>query len=386
MRRTYVMKKTIIGLIATFLTLAFVTAGGVTVNAETKVKVNEKNFPNEFLRDEINDWIDENGDGYLSQKEMNEVDELEIDMLKQGEKHEDGCSACGTKYSKEDWSVYCIFNCKGLKYFKNMKTLRIALYNDYYELGIKCRIKNLKEINSLKNLKNLSLSGDKVAEKLDLTKLKNLETLDIRFENLKTINVKGLKKLKDILLTENKLKKVNLKTNVNLEFMHLNSDKIKKLDLSKNVKLKQLELYADNLRSINVKGCSKLKELDVNGNFKKIDLSKNTSLKEILIKSFKLEKVIFPKKNKIKRVDLRETPIKNINLKRLNPKTLKYLNLANTEVKKIDISGLPKIKWIYVNDATKVTKAKGQKSKIDRYGEAFSDWYKNTYLEYIVTE
>jgi len=82
------MKKIRISLLATFLVIVFCAVSGTKVSADTKIKFNKKNFPNEFLRQVIYDEVDVNEDGYLSEKEINSTEELVIDMLKLGEKHE----------------------------------------------------------------------------------------------------------------------------------------------------------------------------------------------------------------------------------------------------------------------------------------------------------
>lgn len=389
------MKKIRISLLATLLVIVFCAVSGTMVSANTKIKFNKKNFPNEFLRQVIYDEVDVNEDGYLSKKEINTTEELEINMYRLGTNHEDGCIDCGTAYSKEDWSKYCIFNCKGLEYFKNLKKLEISVYTDYYNLGIKCRIKNLDKLNNLTKLEKLTLSGDKVTEKIDLSKLKKLKKLTVDFYNLEKINLKGLKKLKDLSIYKGKIKKIDvsenknlkdiyissknlknidLSTNKNLEEIMIQSDKLKKLDLSNNKKLTYVSTITPKLKNINLKGCKKIKKFSIEGIYKKIDLSTNTSLKKIWFYSSKLEKIILPKENKIKWIYADDTPIKNINVSRLNPDTLTILNIPCTNLKKVDISKLTSLKILRVPDSTEVIKAEGQKAKVVRCGETFSEY------------
>lgn len=389
------MKKMRISLLATFLVIVFCAVSGTIVSADTKIKFNKKNFPNEFLRQEIYNSVDVNEDGYLSKNEINTTEELEINMYRLGTNHEDGCIDCGTSYSKEEWAKYCIFDCKGLEYFKNLKELKISVYTDYYDLGIKCRIKNLDKLNKLTKLEKLTLTGDKVTEKLDLSKLKNLKKLDVGFYNLKKINVNGLKKLKDLSISQSKIKKIDVSENKNLKDIYINSknlknidlstnknleeimiwsDKLKKLDLSNNKKLTYVSTITPKLKNINLKGCKKIKQFSIEGIYKKIDLSTNTSLKKIWFYSSKLEKIILPKKNKIRWIYLDETPVKNINVSRLNPKTLTVLNLPCTNIEKLDISKLTGLKMLRVPDSTDVIKAEGQKAKVVRCGETYSEY------------
>lgn len=354
------MKKIVV--ILALLWILSASACSVQTDASEKIAINEKNFPNQFLREELSEFHDPNDDGFLSQKEIKEITWLDMNLQEIGEEHEEGCNACVQETDPEKWRKYDEFDCAGLKYLTNLKELSIRLYGDFWNLGIESKIENIEEINELKNLESLSVYFDETIETLDISGLKKLKTLSVNFEKLENIKITNCKKLKKV---------------------YVSSDELETVEFEKLPKLKVLSINAPKMEKINLKKFPKLKYFGFDGEeLKRVNLSKNTNIEELWINSLKLEKVVFPKENNIFRVVVRETPIAKLNLKRLNAETLRFLNIGNTEIMEVDVSRFTNMKRLQVNDDTVVTKADGQKTKVDRNGERFSDWYVNFYLVY----
>lgn len=201
-------------------------------------------------------------------------------------------------------------DCDGLQYFKNLKELTLTVGPGYDIDGNGLgsgKIINLNKILNLKKMEKLTISSDGANDKYEFKKFKNLK------------------------------------------FLKIKSTRAKKIILNKNVKLRKLKLI-------------------YNGKLNSLDIRKLKDLRNVDCFGCGIRKIKFPKKNRIKFACLTHNSIAKINMKWFNPKTLKRLRVVNKSMKKINVKGFKKLKYLSVYPKTKV---KGASKKLEvNYTEA----------------
>ena len=125
------------------LAAAVISVSVVTVTAlaaGTRVPINEKYFPDENFREYISENLDTDGNGYLSQKERDEVTRIDIFAME-------------------------IASLKGIGYFENLEILNCQV-NELVSLDMS-KNKMLRELYCNENeLTSLDVSKNKALKKL----------------------------------------------------------------------------------------------------------------------------------------------------------------------------------------------------------------------------
>jgi len=354
-----------------------------SVKAESKaaVKLDPEHFSQQLLS--WFTWRDTNEDGYLSDSELKKITEIyteadessEEDNLEEDEenqadktnvsdaevevnKDEDVVDLKGIQYCKYlkvfEASCLKIKNFKCLEKVTNLETIKLTSCElecnelDFSKMSklkeIECmffKVDNLKfgETNSVKKL-IIELTGNK---KLDLSKLKKLEYLALddigrselpsfkNNKNLEYIRLGGRKKAKSLdLRYNNKLntvetnvyvKKMQISKNNTIEELSI-SKGINKLDFSRLKKIKSIYLIEYN-RKVDVSKCKNLNSLNIKGNFKKLYLNQCTKLNTLII----------------------EAPLTDINLQKCSK--LKML-IVEAPLKKLDLQKCTKLKTLII--------------------------------------
>ncbi len=179
------MKKTLALILALLLALSAFGA----LAATKAVKIDKKNFPDANFRGYVAAMFDKDGDGTLSAAECKAVKKISLDP--------------------ED-DVFPVSSCA-----------------------------NLKGIEHFPNLNNISAICVGLT-KLDVTKNKNLKTLWVE---------------------DNKLKTLDLRKNTKLETLSCTRNKLTSLKLGKNKKLKEFNINGNKLTKVDVGGCTQLKKI-----------------------------------------------------------------------------------------------------------------------------
>lgn len=149
-------------------------------------------------------------------------------------------------------------------------------------LNIKYLGKSIKLKNNRK-LKKLTIIGIKSKKTLNLTKNSRLETLKIKDSKIATLNVKNAKSLKKIKFDNVKLGTLyagnNNMSNLSIGMWNDEDEYIEKLDLGNNPQLKKIDVACAELSSVNISGCKNLHKLNLPYNkLKTIDLTNNKNL------------------------------------------------------------------------------------------------------------
>ncbi|MDD8048296.1 MAG: hypothetical protein PHH04_01715 [Thomasclavelia sp.] len=182
------------------------------------------------------------------------------------------------------------------------------------------------DISRLKDLKEINMHLPYTLSTIDLSKNKNLESINVPTwfgDTKKTLDLSHNTKLKKVRIYDSDLGSINLSNCKELEKLSLTINKLTKIDINDCKNLKYVSFISNNLKNINVRKNKNLKvlELDDNKRIKTVDVSKN----------YKLE-----------HLGLTDTQVKELNISK-NSK-LDSLNLSGTKIKELDVSHNPLLK------------------------------------------
>lgn len=352
---------------------------GIPVMAATAgVEVNEKNFPDEALRDKAAAF-DENQDGSLSSEELEKVESIKIVKFLNPDDSEEW-----KYYEKSDFT----FDFKGIEHFTSLKELTVNLSggivrddgDDGDGKHYDSVISNFSKVYKLKNLTSFSFYSAKL-EKIDLSKLSRLEKADLDITGLNTLTINN-KNLKFIRLWNNtsKIKTLDFRKAPNLKTLYLDNlqsqnvlfrkknNKLKQLFVTSNGKtqikkmsitplkaLKKMTMTKVNMKSVDFSQNTKLDDIYVdNCAMKTLDLSKNKKLTWVACEGKKTKSVIIPKKNIISTFKWVNANLSKFSNSRLNPKSLTSVILFGNKIKTLDLKRYKKLDYVSVDRNVKV--------------------------------
>lgn len=199
------------------------------------VEINDTNFPDQVFRKYVEDNIDTEKDGKLSQAERDAVTEISI-----------------TNTNCTDLT--------GIAYFANLK---ILYCND-------------------NKLTGLDMSGNPALEQL------------LCYENkLESLNVTKNKNLSTLQCQHNRLNELNLKDNEKLTELNCSYNQLTTLDVSKNAKLRILECYNNSIAELNLGDITNLHWLlCATNNLTELDVSKNKYLEQLHCRHNNLRRLV----------------------------------------------------------------------------------------------
>ena len=231
------------------------------VNADTKIEISEKNFPDKYFRENLKDTnYDSDQDGYLSSEEIKEIRDYR-------------CAECGVK---DLTGIELLTNVECLVIYGNeLTTIDLSKNTKLSELWI--------ENNKLENLdlsKNTELDflhcGGNLFDSLDLSKNTKLKTLVIENSKLKTLDLSNNKDIETLAISNNNFEKLDLSANSKLKTLEIKNNNLTELDLSDFPALDELDCSKNAITSLNIEPCTKLRILKCNNNkLTNIDLSHN---------------------------------------------------------------------------------------------------------------
>ena len=209
------------------------------------IKIDENTFPDENFRAYILKNIDKDGDGYLSETEIEET----------------------TSITCRDRSISSL---KGIECFAALEYLY-------------CSENNLTQLDVSKNtaLEVLYCSENNLTQ-LDVSKNTALEALDCLKNNLTQLDVSKNTALEALYCFENNLTQLDVSKNTALAILYCSENNLTQLDVSKNIYLSCLICSENNLTQLDVSKNTALEDLDCSGNnLTQLDVSKNTELQEL---------------------------------------------------------------------------------------------------------
>ena len=278
----YFVRNLILGSAVAVLAFGAVVVCSGLVNADTKIPIDEKHFPDKAFRECVKSYYDTDGDGYLSSAERNDDDNFAL--------------------------------------FNNGK-----------------KIKDLTGIEYLTSLTQLGIQGADLTE-MDLSKNTNLEQLSCDDNKLTKLDLSKNTKLRELYCSNNPIESLDLSKNLQLERLYISKTKIKSLDLSKNYWLDNL--WAENLgltEQIDVSKNKRLSVLVISGNkLKSLDVSGMINLEFLICEKNELETLDVSGCEELKKLTCYNNKLKTLDISSCSK--LHQLRCHGNQIDKLDIS------------------------------------------------
>ena len=209
---------------------------------ENTVRINSTNFPDADFRQYVKDNFDWNGNGWLSDSEINAVTEIYLpheysESLERQVCDLDLNSIDGIEFFPNLTTLDCIGNI-------SLETIDISLNTKLTELW--CNDCGLGTLNVSSNL--------------------YLRSLFCNNNNLKTLDVSKNTLLADLDCDNNKIKTLNVANNVMLYYLSCGGNQLSTLDVSKNPGLEMLYAWGNQLTSLDISANTALTTLDCSNN------------------------------------------------------------------------------------------------------------------------
>ena len=284
---------------------AVITASTVNQKTETcKIIVNNilpldvNYFPSSYFRDYISSNYDNDKDGYLTQKECENVTQI---ILEEG---------------KSSYSL------KGIEYLSNLEELNcdgqglfdLDISKNTKLKKLSCALNFLNELDLSKNIALVDLNcGVNNIKELDVSNNSELKVLWCAGNQLTNIDISKNMKLQEFNCNGNQLTEIDICNNKELTWFNCSNNAITELDISKNPKISAL--YFDNTlineidisnHDIGILYCAntKLTELDLSNkniivldcsqnDIKELDLSSASSLMHLVCTGMKANTNVF---------------------------------------------------------------------------------------------
>lgn len=319
------------------------------------IAINEQNFPSEDFRTYINEEYDEDKDGVLSQKEIEEADFLTL--------------SAPTRLFADQTEEY-VLDLTGIQYLEALSIVRLSVYDRVEGMEQLFHLKNLKTLSlicteydfptdvksdSLKNLEIHICKESTVQQVLSALKgFPNLKKLDITSEtDMATLNLCDNPQLQTVICRVQGLKQLDVSKNTKLKKLDCSEGVITELDLSSNQQLKTLYCYEDYLESIDVSNLHYLTKIHLQG--KKIkQIILNEEVEDLSIAMTQLEILSLENCQKIKTLDCCDnSKLKQINhledAKQLKTFQAGYVFTKKTKLTTLDLQYNTKLKTLVLN-------------------------------------
>ena len=219
------------------------------------IEINESNFPDEFFRNFVKEHYDLNGNGFLSQKEINRVRIINMNDSSQWSfQNPMPCSSLdGLGFFTELEEFSSRFNQVLSMDFSQNKKLK--------SISINCN-PNLKQVNVSENAElTYFIVSQCDLDELDVRNNKELDRLEAGFNSLKKIDISQNSKLSFLSIDYNQLTFLDISGNPNLRVLDCSNNQIGSLDLSEKAELYQLECHKNALTELDLRSTPLLAEM-----------------------------------------------------------------------------------------------------------------------------
>ena len=247
--------------------LTAVSAGAFTAFADSgDVEINNTNFPDDVFRQYVSENCDRDGNGVLSQGEIEAVYNIDVP-----EKN--------------------IADLKGIEYFYALKSLdcsenqltHLDVSHNTALTDLSCYSNQLTHLDVSHNIYLIYLlCHDNQLKSLDVSKNTALTQLDCPINQLTSLNVSKNTALTELWCFNNQLTSLDVSKNTALKELWCDENSLTSLDVSKNTTLEKLYCWDNQLTSLDVSKNTGLTNLwCYNNNLTSLDLSTNTALTEV---------------------------------------------------------------------------------------------------------
>ncbi len=197
-------------------------------------EINAANFPDENFRNYINEQqFDKNGDGYLSDEEIADVKEINVN-------DKDISDMTGIELFTEITILRCSRN--------NLEVLDVSK-NTNLEV-FECSSNRLSSLDVSQNTKLSTFSCSiNMLSSLDVSRNTQLMTLNCSGNLISSLDVTGNTNLQQIDCEGNSIQTLDLSGNPNLDYLNCGLNNLTSLDLSNNTKIRTLN-YSGNVYEV----------------------------------------------------------------------------------------------------------------------------------------
>ncbi|MBR3058959.1 MAG: DUF4214 domain-containing protein [Clostridiales bacterium] len=297
------------------------------------VAIDEMNFPDDIFRDYIKSNYDTNGDGSLSESEIEEVTKFgSIDLLQ-------------------------IADLSGIEFFSDLR--EFGFYHldqlERLDLSKNTRLTNV-HVSECPSLTYLNVTGCIELDELnchDLPKLTNIDLstnteltrLILDRTGLVSLDVRKQHKLAFFSCNENKFTSLDVSNAEELQWFECDSNELVDIDLSKNPELMLLYCGNNRLTSLDVSSNLKLKGLYCFVNpLQYLDLSKNVELEILECSECELEKLDVNLNTKLKTLSCNRNNLACLDI--CNNAALEGLFCSNNSISELDVSKNSALKYL----------------------------------------
>ncbi|MCF0146753.1 MAG: hypothetical protein HUJ73_09245, partial [Eubacterium sp.] len=199
-------------------TVSFYENGNLIVRqgSGSGIAINDKNFPDDVFRSYIQYYYDTDDDGFLSDDEIREADEISLSGK--------GVSSLeGIKYFTSLEYLFCDNN--------TLSKLDVSACTELYDLD--CSGNGLTEldVSACMKLDDLDCSGNRLKE-LDVSSHPDFERLYCSENELISLNVSGCTKLYNLYCENNNLSSLNISGCTDLSHLYCDNNDLSELDIS----------------------------------------------------------------------------------------------------------------------------------------------------------
>ena len=316
----------ILALIMFFTNLPF---GMGVVHAETDIKIDNTNFPDQLFKEYVEKEFDTNIDGTLSKEECDAVKKIDVSFEKHGYNDNPIKSLVGIEHFQNLESLnFCNQGVRKIDLSKNLKLKTLdCTFNSLNNLDVSYNTELTELICERIGLYNLFLDRNEKLVKLDCTNNK-----------LSKLNLNKNTELIDLTCTSNYIESLNLGNNTKLTSIDCKQNAIKDLDLSKNKELTYLNCSQNKLSNLNLENNPLITKLSISRNdgFKELKLAKDNKLDTLYCTYMGLEKLDLSNCNNLKELNCESNNLKELDLS--NCLEITDVNCSYNSLTSLDLS------------------------------------------------
>ncbi|MBQ7216306.1 MAG: leucine-rich repeat domain-containing protein [Synergistaceae bacterium] len=280
------------------------------------------NFPDENFREYVSENFDVDGDGMLSESEIEAVTQITAGGYSRIDYARDLSS--GIIYHVYE-SRYHIKSLEGIEIFTNLQILDCS-FNELESL----------DVSSFQHLRYLNCANNQL-DSLDLSNNPELRILWCCRNPIASLDISGNPELQEVYCWDNELHELDTSNNENLTVLFCASNNLTALDLSRNQKLRSLSCGRNQIRALDLSNNPSLTELYCFRNrLGALDTSHNRELVRLSFTNNNLGTVRTGSNPKLKAFDCGENYLVSLDVR--SNTALEELYFYKTTVKDIDLS------------------------------------------------
>lgn len=267
--------------------------------AAADIEINDTVFPDPVFREYVGKQVDTDGNGFLSEEEINAVTNI-------------GTMGGTKKYS----------SLKGIEIFTNLGSLT-------------CNSQNLTS--------------------LDVSENKKLYFLECMGNQLTTLDVSQNTELTTLICAYNQLTDLNLGTISKLKLFQCHNNQLAVVDISRNANLERLDCQYNQLTKLDVTGNTALEWLDCGNNrLTNLDVSRNTALEKLFCYQNQLTDLEVESNTELVQLNCNDNQLTGLDLH--NNTKLTLLQTQNNRLAALDVGRNVELTnlWCHNNQLTKL--------------------------------